>query len=76
VAILQRTPKPDYIDWIAERLSAEKPFVGYHASIALLIAVRTLCASDVQELRNAILESDPFCIKLLHLPGLGFDRAT
>jgi len=54
VAILQLTPNPDYIDWIAERLSAEKPFVGYHASIALLSAVRALYASDAKKLRTAI----------------------
>ena len=54
MTILQSTPNSDYIDWLAERLGEEKPFIGYHACVALLSAVRTLDASHAQELRTAI----------------------
>src|SRR5215210_798061 len=46
VAILQVRPNPDYLDWLARRLAEEKPFIGYHAGVALLVAVRNLDTSD------------------------------
>ena len=42
IALLEVIPNPDYLEWLAESLRVEKPFVGYHAAIALLTAVRTL----------------------------------
>jgi hypothetical protein len=54
VAMLQVKPEPAHLDWLASRLSKEKPFIGYHASVALLSAVRTLGVSKRDELQNAI----------------------
>ncbi len=42
VSLLEVKPNPDYLDWLAERLAPEKPFVGYHAALALVAAARTL----------------------------------
>ena len=42
IATLQLRPDTSRLDWLAERLSVEKPFVAYHAAMALLVAVRTL----------------------------------
>lgn len=57
VIILQLTPRPDYIHWLAERLNEEKPFVCYHAAMALLNAVRELHSSHAQELSKTIAVS-------------------
>ena len=38
IAILQVEPDVDYLPWLVERLGAEKPFVGYHAAVALMAA--------------------------------------
>lgn len=54
VAILQVRPNPDYLDWLAARVSEEKPFIGYHAAVALLVAVRTLDPSYHAELQAAV----------------------
>jgi hypothetical protein len=40
IAALQVDPDYDLLDWLADRLAVEKPFVGYHAVVALLLAVR------------------------------------
>jgi len=40
VAALQVDPDYDMLDWLSNRLSVESPFVGYHALVALLLAVR------------------------------------
>jgi len=54
VTMLQTIPNPAYIKWLAERFNNEKPFVGYHASVALLRAVRELHTSHAKELHAAI----------------------
>jgi hypothetical protein len=41
IAALQIDPDYDMLDWLADRLAIEKPFVGYHAVVALLVAVKT-----------------------------------
>jgi hypothetical protein len=40
IAALQVDPDYDMLQWLAERLPVEKPFVGYHAVVALLQAVQ------------------------------------
>jgi len=58
VAILQVRPNPDYLDWLVTRLAEEKPFIGYHAGVALLAAVRNLDPSDYgTKLQQAIQEA-------------------
>jgi hypothetical protein len=53
VAITALQVEPDYemLNWLAERLGVERPFVGYHALAALLLAVR---APDARAHREAI----------------------
>jgi hypothetical protein len=41
--------------WLADRIKAEKPFIGYHAACALRVAARTLRSSHPNEVRNAIV---------------------
>lgn len=54
VATLQEIPNPAYLTWLANRVGTEKPFIGYHASVALLIAARVLGKSHYEEVRDAI----------------------
>jgi hypothetical protein len=44
----------DYLKWLAERLAIERPFLGYHAAVALSTAVRILDSSHRQALQEAI----------------------
>ncbi len=41
VMILQESPQPEWLSWLAGRVRAEKPFVGYHAALALRNAARS-----------------------------------
>jgi hypothetical protein len=54
VCLLQAIPKLEYLSWLADRIRVEKPFVGYHAAVALLAAVRSRHTSHRKELRDAI----------------------
>jgi hypothetical protein len=55
VIILESIPHPDYLMWLAQRLRAETAFVGYHAALALLAAVRALKdAHGPQRLQEAL----------------------
>jgi hypothetical protein len=40
IASLQVLPDFDLLDWLADRIRVEKPFIGYHAVVALNAAVR------------------------------------
>jgi hypothetical protein len=57
VTTLQALPRADHLQWLAERLSTEKPFIGYHAALALLNAARTLDVADLPMVRDAIAEA-------------------
>jgi hypothetical protein len=46
VSILEAIPNADHLPWLTERIAVEKPFIGYHAAIALLNAARNLRASE------------------------------
>jgi hypothetical protein len=35
VVIVQMSPDPKYLDWLAERFKVDRPFVFYHAALAL-----------------------------------------
>jgi len=78
VSMLQVFPSPDELSWLADRLepSVESPFIGFHAAIALLQAVRSLPASDYSvlraELRRALAlasknPNDPPRIRMIEL---------
>jgi hypothetical protein len=54
VSTLETLPQTEYLDWLAERLPKEKPFIGYRAALALLTAARTLGVEDLPEVRDAI----------------------
>lgn len=54
VAILLEIPRLDYIDWLAVRPAVEKAFVGYHATLALLQAVRDFGRQSPTQLQMAL----------------------
>jgi hypothetical protein len=54
VSLLEAKPNPDYLSWLSERLAPEKPFVGYHAALALFVAARTMEYEFRPQLREAI----------------------
>ena len=70
VSLLAARPNAEYLGWLAERLAPEKPFVGYHAALALFTAARTLEQEYREPVRAAIQKAQ----QLLG-PGLeGTDR--
>jgi hypothetical protein len=40
VTALEIKPQEGFLDWLVERIDVERPFVGYHAALALLSAAR------------------------------------
>lgn len=54
IAILQIAPDSAYIEWLADRMALEQAFVLFHASVALLAAVRAFGVSRKDELGAAI----------------------
>ncbi|UVK55369.1 hypothetical protein DBIPINDM_001877 [Mesorhizobium sp. AR02] len=56
IAILQVFPSKDDLKWLAKCLdpNVEKPFVGYHAAVALAQAVRSLSMSDCSLLHSEV----------------------
>ena len=52
LAIAAMEVKVDFesLDWLAERIGIEKPFVGYHAAVALNQAARSSLASDYADI--------------------------
>jgi inactive STAND len=54
VVLLQETPDPTFLPWLASRLGEERHFIGYHAAVALLIAAETLDAQYLELLEEAI----------------------
>jgi hypothetical protein len=55
IAILLEIPRLEYVDWLAERPASEKAFVGYHATLALLQAVRELGTEAPTKLHDSLL---------------------
>ncbi len=65
VSTLQAIPDARFVPWLGERIVVEKPFIGYHAALALLSAARTLepaalpaVRAAVERVRSARLRSD------------------
>jgi hypothetical protein len=54
VAILMELPQINYVDWLADRPALETAFIGYHATLALLQAVRDLGRDFPDKLRSAL----------------------
>jgi hypothetical protein len=53
ITFLQARPNPEYFGWLAERLRHEKPFIGYHAAVALQHAAR----NSSPESRSLLIEA-------------------
>lgn len=54
VATLQVQPAADYLDWLAGRLGIEKPFIGYHAAVALAAAARSLDTTNSKKIEDSV----------------------
>lgn len=55
IAMLQVKPDPDALAWLSERFPPhEKPFVAYHAAVALRAAVQGLPAEHLGPLRGTL----------------------
>jgi len=56
IAMLQIRPQPNYLEWLAKRVDprTERPFVGYHAAVALRAAVRPLVTMHFGELQRCL----------------------
>lgn len=55
IAKLQKFPNLEYLNWLAEHVGdSEKPFVGYHASVALYIASRAFGKDNKKQLEKVL----------------------
>ena len=54
VVSLQQAPEKRHLSWLAERLREERPFVGYHAAVALERAAERLEESALPAIKEAI----------------------
>ena len=50
-------PNPEYAPWLAERCGKERPFLQYHAAIALRNAADQLPEQDHPKIKAAILDA-------------------
>ena len=57
IAILQLSPKLEYLGWLVERMRNEQPFVFFHASVALLAMTRRFGGVAGNNLKAAIEEA-------------------
>jgi hypothetical protein len=65
ITALQVAPDPDYLVWLADRPASEKPFVGYHAAVALLAAARDLGPAERQLVEGALSRAESATSELL-----------
>lgn len=54
IAILQVHPDPSYLNWLAERMSVEFPFIFFHASLALRELAVEGAIPDLAEMRHQV----------------------
>lgn len=66
IAILDMFPEANHLAWLAERMDPEieKPFVAYHAAVALLDAVTNLPSEDCAKLEAALAEAKTLALRL------------
>ena len=66
IAILTMFPDASHLDWLAERLDPEqeKPFVAYHAAVALLDAVINLPSENCAKLGAALAKGKKLALRL------------
>jgi hypothetical protein len=67
---LQAIPNRGYLPWIVQECTGEKPFVGYHAALAMLAMVRSAKQNDCELLDVAIRDAQKDLID-----RLGEDKA-
>jgi hypothetical protein len=58
VTALEITPRIDSLDWLADRIIEERPFIGYHAALALRAAVRAFPSSSPVSTAPANADTD------------------
>jgi hypothetical protein len=54
VTALQAVPDPAYLEWLGARIEVEKPFIGYHAALALLSSARSVDIKELGQVRAAV----------------------
>lgn len=55
IAKLQKFPNIKYLNWLSEHVGdSEKPFIGYHSSVALYISSRTLGKMNQKHIENTL----------------------
>ena len=54
VVILKLRMQPKYTEWLAQRLTDDPPFIGFHAASALVGASRLLGGHELQTLLDAV----------------------
>jgi hypothetical protein len=66
IAVLDMFPEANHLGWLAERMDPEleKPFVAFHAAVALLDAVTNLPAEDCAKLEAALAEAKKLALRL------------
>jgi hypothetical protein len=66
IAVLDMFPEASHLAWLAERMDPEqeKPFVAYHAAVALLDAVTNLPSEDCAKLEAALAEAKKLALRL------------
>jgi hypothetical protein len=65
VTALGVKPQEDSLDWLVDRIDSERPFVGYHAALALLAAARAFtppspAAPDSPSQKASDMPSGPY----------------
>ena len=66
IAILDMFPEADHLEWLAERMNPEheKPFISYHAAVALLDAVTNLPTGDCAKLEASLAKAKKLALQL------------
>ena len=64
VAALQAFPDPEHLSWLSDRIAREKPFVGYHAAVALLAAARDLPDEHLDAVGHAVTRAEEAASRL------------
>jgi hypothetical protein len=66
IAVLNMFPDASHLDWLAERLDPEqeKPFVAYHAAVALLNAVTNLPSENCAKLGVTLAKAKKMALRL------------
>ena len=58
IAMLQKFPKLNYLDWLSEHVGdIEKPFVGYQSCVAIYLAARTFAKTEAPLLNEILIKS-------------------